>query len=292
MVCGWRPQELSGAGTQVRAAVKGAAGGARSPGLAGLGTAVLLAPAPATSSPSTPGGPRSLSQATRLPPRGTGPVTDPPWVSASPQAPTTRGGAEDGERRTTAAGGPWPRKGGPHRRLSRQPLEHPAARPPFPGPIQGTNTDHSAAVRRHFRSGLQPGCRRPAVPTSSAPWRSYRARLRVGSGPTGPRKPLFPARGAATPRPQPSGCLGRQENYISHNPKDALCACAAELASSRAHSPRQAEGTFRTATELSSRRRKWSVRGDQKQLGYSTLWGWRRRPRRPSSLLPLPPDGA
>lgn len=58
--------------------------------------------------PQPPGGPRSLSQATRVPPRGTGPVTDPPWVSASPQARSRRRGAAHHGRGWALAPEGWP----------------------------------------------------------------------------------------------------------------------------------------------------------------------------------------
>lgn len=275
----------------MRAEVKGAPAARAARGWRDWGCRPARPGTPPPPRPHPPGGPRSLPQVTRLPARGSGPVTDPPWVSASPQAPTTRGGAEGGERRTTAAGGPWPREGGPRRRLSRQPLEHRAAAacpPALSRPDTGANTDHSAAVRRHFRSGLQARCRRPAVPTSSAPWRAYRARLRVGSGPSGPRKPRFPARGAATPRPQPCGSI-KKKTTSPRIPGDALCACAAELAPSRTRSPRQAEGRFRNCDRPVTPRRKWSARGDQSDCGTAPAGagGWVRSPRRPSCPLPF-----
>lgn len=51
--------------------------------------------------------------------------------------------------------------------------------PPSANPTHGTQTDHSAAALWHFRSAPKafrsPAYGHPAVPTSSAPWRSYGA---------------------------------------------------------------------------------------------------------------------
>lgn len=81
--------------------------------------------------------------------------------------------------------------------------------------------------------------------------------------------------------------MGDKKTTFPTIPGDALYACAAELAFSRDHSPRQAEGTFRncdraviTATEV-------ECAGRSERLGYGTRWGWRRRPRMPSFPLPL-----
>lgn len=85
--------------------------------------------------------------------------------------------------------------------------------------------EHSAAALRHFRSVPKPfrspTYGRPAVPTSSAPWRPHDTDRAWAQAPPGQERvgfrPEDPPR--ATKLGSAAGPSQRRENYVSHNPK-------------------------------------------------------------------------